>query len=56
MVTDLHRLERAARLAMGDFEAAPDTAPPPRRPYLSSRFALPLAMLAVLAGAAILLS
>jgi hypothetical protein len=56
MITDMHRLERAARLSMGDFETTPQAAPPPRRLRLPPRFALPLVVLATLALAAILFS
>lgn len=53
MITDMNRLERAARLSMGDFEIQPQ-APPPRRAYPSPRVAAPLAILAALAIAIIL--
>ena len=56
MITDMHRLERAARLAMGDFETALKAAPPPRRLHLPPRFAVPLIILAMLSLAAILFS
>lgn len=56
MVTDMHKLERAARLSLGDFETAAQAAPRPRRRYFSSRVAAPLAALAVLAIAAIFLT
>jgi hypothetical protein len=55
MITDMHRLERAARLSMGDFETTPQ-APPPHRLRLPPRFAAPLVVLATLALAAILFS
>jgi hypothetical protein len=55
MVTDMQRLERAARMSMGDFDLPSPAPPPSRRSYLSPRFAAPLAALAVLAIAAILL-
>jgi hypothetical protein len=54
MVTDMHRLERAARMSMGDFDLPSPVPPPSRRPSFSPRFAVPLAALAVLAVAALL--
>jgi hypothetical protein len=50
MITDMHRLERAARLSMGDFEAAPlAVAPPSRQPFFPPKAIAALAALAVLA-------
>jgi hypothetical protein len=56
MVTDMQRVERAARLSMGDFEAAPPSVPPPRLPFFASKAPAALAVLAVLTVAAILLA
>jgi hypothetical protein len=53
MVTDMQRLERAARLSMGDFETLAPAAPVQRRHRLS-RPAIALLALAVLAAAAVL--
>lgn len=54
MVTDMQRLERAARLSMGDFEAAPPSAPPSHQPFFSSKVSAVIVALAVLTAAAIL--
>jgi hypothetical protein len=55
MITDMRRLERAARLSMGDFEAAPPRVPPPLRQTFASKAIAALAALAVLAIGALLL-
>jgi hypothetical protein len=55
MVTDMHRLERAARLSLGDFESASQDTPPSRRLRLSPRLAMPLLVLAFLVVAALFL-
>ncbi len=55
MIADMHRLERAARLSMGEFEAAPPAAPPSRQPLLGPKAAMVLAALGAVAVAAFLL-
>lgn len=56
MITDMHRLERAARLSMGDFEAAPPRLPPPlRQTFFGPKAIAVLAALAVLAIGSLLL-
>ena len=55
MITDMHRLERAARLSMGDFETATPASPPSRQPFLPSKTVAVLAALGMLAIAAVLL-
>jgi hypothetical protein len=55
MITDMHRLERAARLSMGDFDAVQPTAPPLRQPFFPSKLTAALAALVVLAAAVLLL-
>lgn len=54
MITDMHRLERAARLSMGDFDAAQPAAKPLRQPFLLSKATAALAALVVLAVAGLL--